>query len=1022
MKMQNKKVKSAFLIFVSVILFFSFIPNPLKTYLKNDTFAKSADAQNYLIITTQDIQNSGVLNTFANFKKSLGFNVQITTVDYIEKNSTGIDRAEKIRNFLKSVYSSQNIKYLLLVGDPYNPSLQTSKSTGGEIPMRYCYPDPDNHTFKGNGDFQGEIPTDFYYADLTGDWDSDKDGYFGEYRQDNVDFQAEISVGRIPFNDPQTINKVLSNSINFEKLPKETKMKIILAAGIWSHKESNCDKIDSASLSESIWNDFLKGRGFQRTTLYEKEGIDPSTFNCDYPLNRENLTKLLLQNSYGISLISTGWGNANAIDRFVWPKDSNGDGFYESGEGKWIDLLLPEDINQFTSRNPSVYVVDSYCFSAPEFNEKSISKLILNANAAIFIGESRNVWSTCGWKNKDNGGIHSIFYYFIKEFTDNIPAGKSLYDSLYYYSQNFMWESWGSSTWVNMFSTATLYGDPSLYLFTQLPSLDDVPPQINNVTPQENSLTNKALNNISFNVNDNIGVDRVIVYKSLNEAKKMLISGLFSNVQKLSFNESPGPIQNIGEEFIPLVISSENSIPKNAILMAVTPFGKGYAFALGHDGFLSDSNLNLFDNKTFVKNLLSSFGNIPKKIIISTGHSEFLTNSNTSQFISLASSLGYTVSFYSNRISYNTLSNAGFLVIGAAWSDFTSEEIGYIVQFVENGGILLLGGLGWSWLGNNPSKTLDNYPMNVLGKQFGLFFGKDAITEPYNRSQNIPYFVTFYPNSYKGNFGPYQLVKRIASVPPDGHIQVNIELDEGKNNLEILAFDTSGNRALLITSIILDSTPPEIFIDNVPSSTRNSQITISGYVKDNISGISFLKLNNSFVNLGADNRFYINVSLKEGENSLVFYAEDKAGNNTVKYITVNFSQSIVIVLQVGNPAFTVNGETRYLDSPPIIKNGRTLVPIRAIVEALGGTVQWNPDEKRVDIILGSNHLILQVGNPNAYVNGVQKFIDASNNKVYPEIINGRTMLPLRFVAENLGCDVQWDSNTQTITITYGGGY
>jgi len=180
-------------------------------------------------------------------------------------------------------------------------------------------------------------------------------------------------------------------------------------------------------------------------------------------------------------------------------------------------------------------------------------------------------------------------------------------------------------------------------------------------------------------------------------------------------------------------------------------------------------------------------------------------------------------------------------------------------------------------------------------------------------------------------------------------------------------------------------------------------------------------LNNSFVNLGADNRFYINVSLKEGQNSLVFYAEDKVGNNTVKYITVNFSQSIVIVLQVGNSAFTVNGETRYLDSPPIIKNGRTFVPIRTIIEALGGTVQWNSDEKRVDIILGNNHLILQIGNPNAYVNGVQKFIDASNTKVYPEIINGRTMIPLRFVAENIGCDVKWDPNTQTITITYGGG-
>jgi len=149
--------------------------------------------------------------------------------------------------------------------------------------------------------------------------------------------------------------------------------------------------------------------------------------------------------------------------------------------------------------------------------------------------------------------------------------------------------------------------------------------------------------------------------------------------------------------------------------------------------------------------------------------------------------------------------------------------------------------------------------------------------------------------------------------------------------------------------------------------------------------------------------------------------QNVTANHTIEASFEKEMTQIVIVLQVGNSAFTVNGETRYLDSPPIIKNGRTLVPIRAIVEALGGTVQWNPNENGVDIILGSNHLILQVGNPNAYVNGVQKFIDASNIKVYPEIINGRTMLPLRFVAENLGCDVKWDGTTKTITITYTGG-
>ena len=140
-------------------------------------------------------------------------------------------------------------------------------------------------------------------------------------------------------------------------------------------------------------------------------------------------------------------------------------------------------------------------------------------------------------------------------------------------------------------------------------------------------------------------------------------------------------------------------------------------------------------------------------------------------------------------------------------------------------------------------------------------------------------------------------------------------------------------------------------------------------------------------------------------------------NHTIEATFEKEVTQTVIILQVDNQYFTVNGATRTLDSSPIIKNSRTLLPIRAIIEALGGTVDWEEKTKVVEIKLGSNYLKLQIGNANAYVNGVQKLIDPLNPKVVPEIINGRTMLPLRFVAENLGCDVQWDGNTKTITIT-----
>ncbi|MFA4953892.1 MAG: PQQ-binding-like beta-propeller repeat protein [Patescibacteria group bacterium] len=126
----------------------------------------------------------------------------------------------------------------------------------------------------------------------------------------------------------------------------------------------------------------------------------------------------------------------------------------------------------------------------------------------------------------------------------------------------------------------------------------------------------------------------------------------------------------------------------------------------------------------------------------------------------------------------------------------------------------------------------------------------------------------------------------------------------------------------------------------------------------------------------------------------------------------------IIILQIGNPTCTVNGSSIALDSPPVIKNGRTLVPIRVIIEALGGTVGWDGAARKVTVALGNATIELWISKNAATVNGVDTLIDSTNLKVVPEIINGRTMLPLRFVSENLGCSVTWADATRTITITY----
>ena len=135
-------------------------------------------------------------------------------------------------------------------------------------------------------------------------------------------------------------------------------------------------------------------------------------------------------------------------------------------------------------------------------------------------------------------------------------------------------------------------------------------------------------------------------------------------------------------------------------------------------------------------------------------------------------------------------------------------------------------------------------------------------------------------------------------------------------------------------------------------------------------------------------------------------------NHTIKAVFEKEQEQTVMVLQVGNAAFTVNGVAKTLDSPPVIKNGRTLVPIRAIIEALGGTVGWDATARKATVTLGSATVELWIGKSAAKVNGVSTLIDPANAKVVPEIINGRTMLPVRFVSENLGCSVRLGRRNQ----------
>jgi len=222
-----------------------------------------------------------------------------------------------------------------------------------------------------------------------------------------------------------------------------------------------------------------------------------------------------------------------------------------------------------------------------------------------------------------------------------------------------------------------------------------------------------------------------------------------------------------------------------------------------------------------------------------------------------------------------------------------------------------------------------------------------------------------------------------------------------------------------------DSAGPTLqVIAPVDGTTVSSpQITVSGSVSDAGSGLATLSLNGAMVSgITAGGQFTVSTTLSPGSNRLVLRAQDAAGNITEVPLTVTYRNVVVLQLTVGSSTMTIMPDRAVtLDSPPVILSGRTLVAIRPIVEALGGTVGWSASDRKVTIVQGGHTVALWIDRSSATIDGRSVPIDASSSAVAPRIISGRTMLPVRFVAEALGAQVEWDAILKRITITYQAG-
>jgi hypothetical protein len=401
------------------------------------------ETSDYVIITTSELQGTIASSDFLAWKTSLGHVLRTVLITDPEiASQPGVDLAEQIRSFLRSYYIPWGIEYILLVGDYVT------------IPMRYCYPGG------------SEVPTDCYYADLsdpdTASWDSDGDGFYGEYGQDTPDFLPEVYVGRIPTNNTTRIIYTLNKLVTFEQDTTTWKNQALHANAISRFANQDHDSVTfvEGHCLYSIEADLMNGWTISHYS--EQEGLSTS----DYPwpaLSESAFINDWRNGQYGI-VNWYGHGSAIGVSRMIWSWD-DGDGVPETHDPNEIlwDTFISTQSN-LDDDHPSIVFAISCNVGYPEPQPSGnlgidlLTKPAFGSSAGI-VSATRSGCATADWFGRP-AGIDAICYEFNRYMiTESKRVGDALYDSKFYCNQNYGWDHYYE--YRNMFGL-NLYGDPSL--------------------------------------------------------------------------------------------------------------------------------------------------------------------------------------------------------------------------------------------------------------------------------------------------------------------------------------------------------------------------------------------------------------------------------------------------------------------------------------------------------------------------------------------------------------------------------
>lgn len=431
---------------------------------------------NYVIITTNAIvAGSTKLNAFKTHKISKGHSVLVVT-ETTPSGGWGAmvgvapnQKADKIRKWLQTYYVTYGIKNVLLIGnpDPYG----TPGLTEGDVPMKMCWPRNAEATYK-------EAPTDYYYADLTGNWNKDGDAYFGEYTDytasGGVDLVPEVYVGRIPVYSAaySTLDTILQKIINYETATVTAWRKSALLP--MAHSDSGTD---GGYYGEQIKSNILVPKGFTDWTMYQRRGVGTcahSVFTPDQVLT-------------GGTAVRTRWA---AYDYGVvcwWGHGSN-TGAYVGYSGCDNGVLFDYTGTAYLDDTHPSFTYQSSCLNGYPEDANNLQYAILKKGGIGTVSATRVSWYMPGQTNFVNSSSNcGIGYQYLSYLIgSNYAAGKSLYDAKSYLRSYH--HGWGGTALMNYYDF-NLYGDPTTGLGASGSTV--TPPAANLISPYNQTMTFK---------------------------------------------------------------------------------------------------------------------------------------------------------------------------------------------------------------------------------------------------------------------------------------------------------------------------------------------------------------------------------------------------------------------------------------------------------------------------------------------------------------------------------------------------